>query len=281
MNLVAPSPSRTMACANSIETLARAWRTMAKRGSSRRSISGRRARCELNTTKLSLVEVSPSIVMRLNDSRASSVTSSRNNGPAIGASVATKPSNVAMLGAIMPAPLAIPVTVMGTPSTTMRRDAPFGTVSVVMMARTPRYQPSSWSALLQRASPALTRSTGSGSMMTPVEKGSTSCTAQPTRPAAVAQTLRASASPRSPVQALALPAFTTSARIVIPRARCSRHRITGAAEKRFWVKIPQACAPCAEVIRSTSSRDQSLMPAAAVPSMMPGTGSSCSGIGGV
>ena len=41
-----------------------------------------------------------------------------------------------MFGEIIPAPLAMPVTVTCAPSTSMRRDAAFGTVSVVMIART-------------------------------------------------------------------------------------------------------------------------------------------------
>ena len=86
-----------------------------------------------------------------------------------------------MFGWIMPAPLAMPVTVTGTPSTTTRRDAPFGTVSVVMIARAAAYQPSSRAAASAAGSAATMRSTGSGSMITPVEYGSTSSGAQPTQ----------------------------------------------------------------------------------------------------
>ncbi len=78
-------------------------------------------------------------------------------------------------------------------------------------------------------------------MMTPVENGSTSCAAQPSSRATAAQQARASAMPRLPVPALALPALISRARVVaVPRARCSRQTITGAAQKRFCVNTPAA-----------------------------------------
>src|SRR4029079_1757989 len=106
-----------------------------RRGSSERAIGAIAALPVATMTKLSLVEVSPSIVMRLNDAAATLAASSPSSIPSSGASVAMKPSIVAMLGAIMPAPLAMPVIVTGTPSTSRRHDAAFGTVSVVMIAR--------------------------------------------------------------------------------------------------------------------------------------------------
>ena len=171
----------------------------------------------------------------------------------------------------MPAPLAMPVTVIGTPSISARRDAPFGTVSVVMIARTAANHPCSASAARQSGNFATILSTGSGSMMTPVENGSTASVAQPTSRAAAAQVVRASARPRSPVPALALPALTTSARIDPACARCSRQIVTGAAQKRFCVKTPAACVPGARLTSRRSSRDQFLIRAAAVPSAAPAT----------
>ncbi len=97
-------------------------------------------------TKLSLVDVSPSTVAPLNETSATSRAISATSGAAIGASVATNASIVAMSGWIMPEPLAMPVTVTGTPSSVMRRDAPFGTVSVVMIARAASSQPSARAA---------------------------------------------------------------------------------------------------------------------------------------
>jgi hypothetical protein len=67
-------------------------------------------------TKLSLVDVSPSTVAPLNETSATSRAIVASSGAAIGASVAMNASIVAMSGWIMPAPLAMPVTVTGTPS---------------------------------------------------------------------------------------------------------------------------------------------------------------------
>ena len=101
-----------------------------------RSIGAMAARPVAAITKLSLVDVSPSTVAQLNDSSATAGVNAVSTARAIGASVATKASIVAMFGWIIPAPLAIPVTVTGTPPTSMRRDAPLGTVSVVIIADT-------------------------------------------------------------------------------------------------------------------------------------------------
>ncbi len=92
------------------------------------------------TTKESLVEVSPSTVTRLNDPSASCVASCFMSPDATFASVAMKPSMVAMLGRIIPAPLLIPVTVTGAPSMSKRSLKPLATVSVVMMPSAARSQ---------------------------------------------------------------------------------------------------------------------------------------------
>jgi hypothetical protein len=181
----------------------------------------------------------------------------------------------------MPEPLAMPVTVTGTPSIAMRRDAPFGTVSVVMMADTARNQCSGASPSKARGSAATIFSTGSGSMITPVENGSTSRGAQSSIEATAAHVLSAAAMPAAPVPALALPALTTSARSRPAPARCWRHTITGAAQKRFCVNTPAAVVPASNTARSTSSRSQRLIFAAAVPSLTPGTGNKSSARGGV
>ena len=217
MNLVAPSPSRTIACASSTATSVSAARTGASRGSSARVIGGSGALPVAATTKLSLVDVSPSTVAQLNETSAMSRASAASSGAARGASVAMNDSIVAMFGWIIPAPLAMPVTVTGTPSTTTRRDAPLGTVSVVMIAEAAANQWSARAVACAAGSAATRRSTGSGSMITPVENGSTSCIVQPTRLATAAQVVSASARPRAPVPALALPALTTSARDAPPR----------------------------------------------------------------
>ncbi len=63
-------------------------------------------------------------------------TSARCKGDgSIVASVVKKASIVAMFGAIMPAPLAMPPIVQGAPPSVSSTEASFGLVSVVMMAR--------------------------------------------------------------------------------------------------------------------------------------------------
>ena len=124
------------------------------------------------TTKESLVEVSPSIVMRLKEASASSLASCAIKSWATQASVAIKPSMVAMFGRIMPAPLLIPVMVTGVPPNIMRVENALGTVSVVMMASAALPQLSGLASASAAGSPAAIRSWGKGSMMTPVENGS-------------------------------------------------------------------------------------------------------------
>ena len=100
-------------------------------------------------------------------------------------------SMVAMSGWIMPAPFAMPVIVTGTSPTVTRRDAPFGTVSVVMIADTAANQPSAASAARAAGSAATIFATGSGSMITPVENGSTCCSPQPSIDATAAHVVSA------------------------------------------------------------------------------------------
>ena len=64
----------------------------------------------------SLVDVSPSIVMQLNERSATCLTSSSSTGCDTAASNARKPSMVAIFGLIMPAPLLMPVSVTVWPS---------------------------------------------------------------------------------------------------------------------------------------------------------------------
>ena len=75
-------------------------------------------------SSVSEVEVSLSTVMALKLSLTPSASSACSTGAAIGASVTTKESIVAMSGAIMPAPLAMPLMVtVASPSSTRRGGA--------------------------------------------------------------------------------------------------------------------------------------------------------------
>ena len=174
--------------------------------------------------------MSPSTVTTLNDRSATKRTMSSSVSWPTAASVAMKPSIVAMLGWIIPAPLAMPVTVIVTPSITTWRDTAFGTVSVVMMAAAASAQPSARRLPTAAGTPATSRSSGRCSMITPVEKGSTLLPSTPRASPTAAQVARALARPASPVPALAMPVFTTRARIRPSSARCSRQTMTGAAQ---------------------------------------------------
>lgn len=133
----------------------------------------------------------------------------------------------------MPEPLAMPVarTVCWSP-TLPSREAALGTVSVVMMARAASFQKAG--CILGRA--AMILSAGSGSRITPVEKGSTWFGLQPICRAAAAHTAKASILPCAPVPALALPVLMTRARTPSSSKRCDLAMWTGAAQKRLVVK---------------------------------------------
>ena len=116
--------------------------------------------------------------------------------PSTATSVAKKASMVAMSGRIMPAPLAMPVTTARRPAITKVRETSLGRVSVVMMARAARGQASASRPARAAGRAAARRSTGKGSPITPVEKGSTASALQAARAARAAQLASASARPR-------------------------------------------------------------------------------------
>src|SRR5262252_205997 len=98
--------------------------------------------------------------------------------------------------------------------------------------------------------------------MTPVEATRTCSGGQPTSRAASVAVFRATASPSSPVQALAQPLLTTMARATPPeRDRCSRETTTGAAIALFVVKTAAACAGASETSSARSALPFDLMPA--------------------
>ena len=131
-------------------------------------------------SSVSEVEVSLSMVTALKVSSTPLLSSDCSTADESGASVNTNDSIVAMSGAIMPAPLAMPLMVtLALPSFTVAV-ATFGKVSVVMIA---------FAALIQSSGAALSASVAStpsnlvassGSPITPVEARNTSLTLQPT-----------------------------------------------------------------------------------------------------
>ncbi len=165
---------------------------------------------------VSLVDSWPSTVMRLNDRATASCSRPAQSSSETTASQVTKHSIVAMLGLIMPQPLAAnPSLTLPSGSATCR--APYlACLSVVRMAE------AKWSAALASpppgraaaaaAMPGSILSMGNCTPMSPVEHTPT-CSTGSRRWLAVSSRMRAaSASPCLPVTALALPALTTTAR---------------------------------------------------------------------
>ena len=181
----------------------------------------------------------------------------------------------------MPAPLAMPDSVTGTSPIMQVVLAPFGNVSVVMMAAAAADQLSSplllafsillfWLISATRPSKVASRTRlSSGSPITPVEASNTACGAQPIRcamPVADAVTV---AMPALPVKAFALPAFTRMAAGGWPEASASRDHCTGAAAVSDFVKTAAMLLPLSQCINSISSRPVYFRPDAAVASPRP------------
>ena len=126
------------------------------------------------------------------------------------ASVVTKASMVAMFGAIMPDPFAMPPSVTVTPSMLELHGGFFGE-RVGGADRFAAGVPSAPSASAESLMPAATLSMGRYWPITPVEETRTSSSSDAERRGVSRTISQASSIPRSPVQALALPLFTASA----------------------------------------------------------------------
>ena len=172
--------------------------------------------------KESFVEVSPSIVMALKERSAISRVRLPSKPGAKPASVAIKPNMVAIFGWIMPAPLQMPVITTGPADVDTVVDVALGWVSVVMMACAASSQWSSPKLATAFGKALIIFSIGKGSKITPVEKGRI-CSGLSWRSFAnAAQVSSACFIPDSPVPALALPVFTTRARISPLRPSCAK-----------------------------------------------------------
>ena len=187
----APSPSRTT-CKREVEQhrIERRAETAQHRRRPRRGMRACRAWPVANSSTVSLVEVSLSTVVQLKLAATPRASIACKAAAGIAASVKTKQSIVAMSGAIMPLPLAMPQ--MRTSVSPIRavRVAALGKVSVVMMPRAAASHPSSASEACSEGSAAVRRSCGSTSPITPVEARNTSRGRQPIRRAASAAVAR-------------------------------------------------------------------------------------------
>ena len=260
----APSPSRTTCNARSSS---RSSSLFAKSASARPPLAGTRgcwAWPVANSSTVSEVEVSESTVVRLKLASTPSRSSASSASAGILASVATKQSIVAMSGAIMPLPLAMPLMRTSAPSMRATRVAVLGNVSVVMMPRAASPQASSRSPAYRPGNAATSRSCGNTSPITPVEARKTCLGGQPTRSAAACAVATQATRPARPVKTLAFPALTTTARMPSSVQR-SRHRSTGAD----WV--PDAVNRAALVVAGgvDTSRPRSRSPLALIPHFTP------------
>ena len=206
-----------------------------------------------NIISVSEVEVSPSMVTALKVSVTPSLSSACKAGAAIAASVNTKESMVAMSGAIMPAPLAMPL--MVTVALPMRACAvaTFGKVSVVMIACAAARKSPGRTRWLRPCITGANLEASSGSPITPVEARKISDGLQPVALAAISAVSLVATRPLFPVKALALPELTTSAR-AFPDLRWARHHSTGADGHFDLVNTPAVVVPVSNSASSTSVR---------------------------
>src|SRR5512139_2210498 len=141
---------------------------------------------------------------------------------------------VAMSGAIIPAPLAMPARVTVLPPARTRRIPRFGNASVVRIASPASGSPFGSSRFARPGRAATILPTGRGTPMTPVEPTSRESFGRPRTSQAAREVSRTAAVPAAPVQAFAFPLFTTIPRRR-PRFRFALPQTTGAAATRFRV----------------------------------------------
>ena len=181
------------------------------------------------------------------------VSRTRNTSAGSFASVKTKASMVAMSGAIMPEPLAMPLIVIVVSPIGTVRLAPLAKVSVVMMAWAAAGQAASLRSLFKAFREPVSRWSGRGSPITPVEARKTSLRRQPSSAVTASRERPTASAPRLPVKALALPALTSRAR-ALPLRRAARHHSTGAEAVFERVRTPATVVPGTSSARQTSAR---------------------------
>ena len=197
--------------------------------------------------------MSPSMVTALNVSPTPSLSSACRASAEIAASVKMKDSIVAMSGAIMPAPLAMPLIVTVVLPIFAVAVATLGNVSVVMIACAAAKKSPSLARSARLAITGANFDASSGSPITPVEARKISEVLQPADLAAMSAVSLVATRPLLPVKALALPELTTSAR-ALPDFRLARHHSTGAEGHFDLVKTPATVVPASNSASKTSVR---------------------------
>jgi hypothetical protein len=144
MNLVAPSPSRTIACASVMATFSIAARMGASRGSLASLIGARSALPVAAITKLSLVDVSPSTVAPVERDFGDLARSASELRPNRRVGTKEGQHRRQRRGGSSRHPWRSPSPSPECRRRRRRRDAALGTVSVVMMALAAANQP--WGA---------------------------------------------------------------------------------------------------------------------------------------
>ena len=177
-----------------------------------------------------------------------------------------------MFGAIMPEPFAKPLSRTVVPSIVAVAVAPFGNVSVVMIARAAGSQASADSFSAASGSAATMRSGGGGSPITPVEEMNTSLWVQPNSRAASAAVAWTTCQPARPVNTFALPELTTTAR-TRPAIRFCRHHTTGCPGVWDSVNTPATVLPGASSAIIMSLRPLYRIPASCAARRTPAIGS--------
>ena len=184
---------------------------------------------------MSLVEVSPSTLSMLKVSAVTVVSARLSATEEMAASVVRKHSMVAMLGAIMPLPLAMPPSLHVLPPRGKRTATSLETVSVVMMASAARVPPAGVSSSESASLPKFfwKGSSVMGWPITPVEATITSsaftpmyCSTREHMPSAISMPLA--------LQVLALPLLQMTA-CAMPFSTCFCVTRMGAPLTRFCV----------------------------------------------
>src|SRR3954453_18885380 len=216
------------------------------------------------TITVSLVDRQPSESTRSKLTAVACFSAGPSTSVGTTASVVRTTSIVARLGASLPAPFPLPPPVQ-PPSGPLRCcTVVFGTESVVMIARAASGPPSSESAWTAAETPAVSLSMGSRTPISPVDATAMSIAPRPSSGAVCSAVAWVSWKPSGPVQALAPPELSTTARARAPASTCRLHT-PGAAGKRLVVKTPAATSSGPSLTTSATSGSPLVFRPAATP----------------